>query len=279
MTVFLIILAVLLVLFLLFLLMLRGRTGQAGIKKLQGWSYAHRGLHGNGIPENSMAAFSAALEHGYGIELDVHLLADGSLAIMHDSKMIRTTGQDVVLETLTAEQLDAYRLEGTDEKVPFFRQVLDLFQGKAPMIVELKSHDNNYAELTEAVCKMLDSYDGVFCLESFDPRCVLWLKKHRPDLIRGQLAQDFTKEKFPVPYFLCWCATYNLCDFITSPDFLAYRYSDRKNMCNLLCRNLWKIQGVSWTLKTPEEYETAVKEGWIPIFEGFDPKKDCPSAL
>jgi glycerophosphoryl diester phosphodiesterase len=84
-------------------------------------------------------------------------------------------------------------LENTDQTIPEFTQVLELFAGKAPLIVELKAANNNHAALCEAACKLLDQYEGPFCVESFDPRCVLWLKKHRPDIIRGQLVEDFTK--------------------------------------------------------------------------------------
>ena len=84
----------------LYALAVRGRTGHPGLQALKGWRYAHRGLHGNGIPENSMAAFRAALEHGFGIELDVHLLKDGTLAIMHDHDLKRTTGLEGKIEDL-----------------------------------------------------------------------------------------------------------------------------------------------------------------------------------
>ena len=152
------------VLIALFLLSLRCRSGHPGMEALRGWSYAHRGLHGNGIPENSMAAFKAALEGGYGIELDVHLLSDGNLAVMHDSLLNRTTGMPGRIEDLTTEQLKDYRLEGTDETIPEFMDVLTLFNGKAPIIVELKPVDGNHAALTEAACKMLETYKGVFCM-------------------------------------------------------------------------------------------------------------------
>ena len=140
---------------LLFLLSLRGRKDHPGLKALQGWSYAHRGLHNAERPENSMAAFRAALDQGYGIELDIHLLKDGNLAVMHDSVLKRTTGRDGKIEDLTTAQLADYHLGGTDETIPEFLQVLDLFAGKAPLIVELKVADNNYAALAQTACAML----------------------------------------------------------------------------------------------------------------------------
>lgn len=255
----------------LYLLSLMGRKNHPGLKELQGHSYAHRGLHGHGRPENSMAAFRAALEGGYGIELDVHLLADGGLAVIHDSSLKRTTGKEGKVEELTTGQLKQYTLEGTQETIPAFSQVLELYGGKAPLIVELKAVDNNHAALCEATCKMLEGYTGVYCLESFDPRCVLWLKKHRPELIRGQLTENFLKVKSPVPWVLRFLLTHQLMNFIIRPDFVAYKFADRKNLGNFLVRKLWGIQGVSWTLKTQQEYDTAVSEGLLPIFENFVP--------
>lgn len=262
----------LIVLIILFLFTLRCRSAHPGMEALKGWAYAHRGLHGNGVPENSMAAFKAALDGGYGIELDIHLLKDGNLAVIHDSLLNRTTGQPGRIEDLTTEQLKDYRLEGTEETIPEFMDVLTLYNGKAPLIVELKPADNNHAALTEAACRMLESYKGTYCLESFDPRCIAWLKKNRPQIIRGQLTENYFKSRSDLPDYLKFLLKHNMTNFLTVPDFVAYRYADRKDtVTNDICRKLWKAQGVSWTLKTPDEYRVAVDEGWLPIFEGFRP--------
>lgn len=259
------------ILCLLYVLCVRGRRNHPGLSDLREWSYAHRGLHGDGCPENSLEAFRKALDAGYGIELDVHLLADGNLAVMHDSLLMRTTGAPGKLEDLTTVQLQDYHLEGTEQTIPQFHQVLELFAGKAPMIVELKPAGGNHAALCEAVCAMLENYSGVYCLESFDPRCVWWLKKHRPGLIRGQLTENYFQTSSPLPAPLKFMLRHQMENFLCMPDFVAYRYRDRKTLSNLLVRKLWRIQGVSWTLKTQQEYYTAVREGWIPIFEGFTP--------
>ena len=102
-----------------------------------------------------MAAFKAALDHGYGIELDLHLLADGNLAVMHDSALKRTTGADGIIEDLTTEQLKNYRLNGTGETIPTFQQVLDLYAGKAPLVIELKPVKGNHAALTAKAVEMM----------------------------------------------------------------------------------------------------------------------------
>lgn len=256
----------------LYVLSLRGRTRHPLLRRLRKWKYAHRGLHGNGIPENSMAAFRLALENGYGMELDVHLLADGNLAVIHDASLKRTAGVDIRIEDLTTEQLPEYRLEGTYQTIPTFQQVLDLVDGKVPLIVELKPENGNHAELTKTACDMLSAYGGLYCIESFDPRCIRWLKKNHPEIVRGQLAHNSLREdKGKVPFILRFLMTNLLSNFWNVPDFVAYRYCDRNRLSVRIARKFWKIQGVSWTLKTQEEFDTAVQENWIPIFEGFKP--------
>lgn len=265
-------LELILILAVLYLFAIRCRSGHPGLKDLQGWNYAHRGLHGNGVPENSMAAFQAALDHGYGIELDVHLLADGNLAVMHDSLLNRTTGRAGRIEDLTTEDLKDYHLEGTGETIPEFMDVLTLYNGKAPLIIELKPVDGNHAALTEAVCSMMKTYNGPFCMESFDPRCVAWLYKNRPDIIRGQLTENYFKTRSDLPDYLKFALQHCLSNFLCVPDFVAYRFADRNDTISVkLCKKLWKAQTVTWTLRSKEEYDTAVKEGWIPIFENFLP--------
>lgn len=262
---------VLILLFLLYTLAVKGNSGKPALKKLQGWSYAHRGLHNAQRPENSMAAFRAALQKGYGIELDIHLLKDGNLAVIHDHPLVRTTGAEGKIEDMTTEELQNYRLEGTEETIPTFRQVLELFRGKAPMIVELKAIDGNHGALVEAAMVQLKDYPGDYCVESFDPRCVRYLKEHYPDVVRGQLTENFIAGKGELPWVIKFILTHQLFNFLLQPDFVAYKFTDRKNLGNFLVRKYWGTQGVTWTLKTPEEHKAAVEEGWLPIFEDYEP--------
>lgn len=219
-----------------------------------------------------MKAFRKAKESGFGIELDVHLLKDGNLAVIHDSSLKRTTGREGWIEDLTTEELTGYYLEGSLESIPTFRQVLELYQGEAPLIVELKCERGNYAALCEAVCRALEDYSGAYCLESFDPRCVFWLRKNRPQLVRGQLTENYFRSKTSrLPWHLKLVLSFQMLNFLTQPDFVAYRYKDRKHISNFFCRKLWHLHGVSWTLQDKQEYSIALREGWLPIFENFIP--------
>ena len=255
----------------LYVLSTAGRTDHPGMDALRGWKYAHRGLHDENLPENSMAAFRAALENGYGIELDIHLMKDGRLAVIHDTSLLRTAGVDVNITDLTAEDLPKYPLNDQGELIPTFDQVLELFAGKAPLIIEIKE-DGNCRKVVNAAVKAMRGYEGPYCMESFHPKCIYELKKRYPHIIRGQLVMDYFKEDdSPLPKAVKWLITNQAENFLTMPDFIAYRFSDRKTFSNILTQKFWKLQGVSWTLKSQEELDEAVAEGWLPIFEGFKP--------
>ena len=255
----------------LYMLSTQGRANHPGMEELKKWKYAHRGLHNDQLPENSIAAFRAALDHGYGIELDIHLIKDGNLAVMHDCDLKRTTGCEGKITDLTTEELKNFHLGGTEETIPTFRQVLDLFAGKAPLIIELKC-DNNPEALVDAAVAAMDGYEGPWCMESFDPRCVYFLKKKYPEVIRGQLTEDYFKsENVKISPYLKWALKNQVLNFMTMPDFVAYNCRDRKTISNSLVRKYWGVAGVTWTLRNKAEYDAAVEEGWIPIFEGFEP--------
>ena len=271
---FIVLLAV--VLFELWAICLRCRREHPYWKTLRQYRYAHRGWHAKpAIPENSMAAFRLAVENGFGAELDVHLMKDGHLAVIHDSSLRRTAGADVTVEDLTLEELRQYRLEGTDETIPLLEDVLALFEGRTPLVVELKSYKGNHDALAAATMAMLDKFRVAYCVESFDPRCLMWLKKHRPDVVRGQLSQQFFRHRDNDPgvgkavQFLLSNLFFNI---VTQPDFIAYRFSDRKCAAVAICRGVYHVQEVNWTITDRSQMEAAEKRGNLVIFERFDPR-------
>ena len=255
-------------------LLMDGRRSQPGWEKLLDWRYAHRGLYDNdaGIPENSLAAFRRAAEAGFGAELDIHLTADGQLAVIHDSDLRRVCGRAGKVEELTYAELSQLRLLGTEEGIPLLSDVLPLFAGVAPLIVELKPIRGNEPELAEKVCALLDTFpDLAYCLESFDPFAVLWLRKNRPELIRGQLSQNFLRDQDRPKFLVSFLLSTLFSNAWTRPDFIAWRWQDRKSPFRALCCRGYRIQGVYWTLTGPEQLLSAEREGALGIFEGFRP--------
>ena len=248
------------------------RTGHPLLEELKKYIYAHRGYHDKPqVPENSLAAFRRAAERGWGTEFDVHLLKDGNLVVFHDSDLFRCTGAEGTLEDLTLSEAKELRLEGTQERIPTFDEVLSVCRN-TPMIIELKAFGRNHKALAEAVCRRLDSVKTLFCLESFDPRAMAAVRKFRPDFVRGQLASDFTKT--PTEELAPWLGKFLSdlrLDFLSRPDFIAYKYEDR--MREAVQKTIQRgVQEVSWTIAGKKDLERCLAMGSIPIFERFDPE-------
>ena len=272
MTPFLIILCILIVLSVLYLLALKGRSN-TDMSDFENYDFAHRGLFKKDvIPENSMAAFKMAIDNGFGVELDVHLLADGGLAVFHDATLKRMTGVDRKIADITTDELGMYYLDNTSETIPNFYDVLKLFDGKVPLIIELKAFDKQYPQLCKTVCDALDNYNGKYCIESFDPRCILWLKKNRPDIIRGQLSQNYFHSTAVKSFFAKLFLTSLVTNFFNKPDFIAYNHTERGTFPYQLAKKLWKVNGVGWTIRSQHDLDETHKNDEIAIFEGFIPE-------
>lgn len=269
------IICILLILLLLWCIALLPRRSQPGWEKLAGFRYAHRGLHDKslGIPENSLAAFQLAVKHGFGAELDVHLMADGQLAVVHDSNLNRVCGADVRIEDLTAADLPDYLLQGTAETIPLFRDVLAVFEKQTPLIIELKVEGGNAAALTDKVMELLKDWDGVYCIESFHPAVVRHLRENYPQVLRGQLSENFLRDSqvgslSRVEQVTMTCL---LTTVLTRPDFIAYRWEDRSNLSLRLMRRLYGVHEVSWTVRDQRTMEEIEADGATVIFENFIP--------
>lgn len=254
-----------LILFLIYLLLLVRPARRVAPKASLLCDYAHRGLHGNGIPENSLAAFELACREGFGIELDVQLSADGAVMVFHDYTLKRMTGVDKKLCELTAEELQALSLAGTDQTVPTFEQVLALVDGRVPLLVELKGENTN-TELCEKVAKHLRAYGGDYCLESFNPLLIGKMKEFLPDAFRGLLYTNVCrdKKKNSALNLLLTAMALNL---LAKPDFIAYNEKDRDSFPVRLTTKFYKTTRFVWTVRTAEGVTLAHELGEYPIFE------------
>lgn len=232
------------------------------IAAFKGKVFAHRGMFGGENPENSLGAFAKAVENGYGIELDVQVSADGEPIVFHDYNLLRMYGENKTVDSLTAEELKEYG-------IPTLREALEIIDGKVPVIVELKgeSADVSVAPITAEV---LDEYVGEYCVESFNPRIVKWFKDCRPDVIRGQLSGSHLMEgKKSIKFFMLENLMLN---FISRPDFIAYDHKSRAKISLALCRKLFNIPVIAWTIRTSEEWSKCADKFDSYICEGL-PKK------
>ena len=147
--------------------------------------FAHRGLHGPGVPENSLAAFAAAIDAGAGIECDVRLSGDGQPVLFHDHDLRRLCASGLAVEASDADMLAAQTLFDSAQHIPRLREMLDLVAGRVPLLLEIKCHRGNAAAVAEAVLAELRSYDGSAGVMSFEPDVGRWLRRHAPDVRRG----------------------------------------------------------------------------------------------
>ena len=239
---------------------------------LTGWDYAHRGLYDNehGIPENSMAAFRRAVDKGYGIELDVHLTADNQLVVFHDDTLTRMCGVNKKISSFLYSDLMQLRLLGTEEGIPLFKDVLELIDGKVPLIIELKVDGSNQNLLCPLVWQLLSRYKGDYCIESFHPFVLQWFKRHEPQVVRGQLSCNFFKENPHCDIVLFLMANL-MTNFFTHPDFIAYKYLDLDNPAVIYNRKLFHIMTVVWTIPGKPTYDRFKNKVDAMIFEGFEP--------
>lgn len=161
---------------------------------------AHRGLHdrAKGVIENSRAAMSAALEKGYGIELDLQLSADGEVMVFHDDDLTRLTGASGLVRSKTAAELGEIRLKDSDECIPTLAEILTLVAGRAPLLIEAKDQSLTLAPvegvLEARTAALLKEYDGPVALMSFNPHSVAAFQKAAPNLPRGRTTCSFCEK-------------------------------------------------------------------------------------
>ncbi len=255
-----------------FLMIMPHMLGKPDVSPFLGTFYAHRGFHdiSSGVPENSLPAFLRAAESGYGIEMDVQLTKDEQVVVFHDNTLKRICGLDVPVNSRTYEELHKLSLLGTKEKIPLLSEVLGAVDGRVPLIVEIKMVDSK-TRVCELADRVLQGYRGQYCIESFHPLAVWWYKRHRPEIVRGQLSADFVKEDgretFPM-----WIVHHLLTNFLTRPDFVSYSHKGAGVWARKICRGFYRNLSVAWTIRSEAELETAKGQFDLFIFEGFRPR-------
>jgi glycerophosphoryl diester phosphodiesterase len=149
---------------------------------------AHRGLHDAGVPENSSAAFAAAISNGYSIECDIQLTADGEAVVFHDDTLDRMTSETGVVQTRTAKELCSLTLGNSRCHMQTLGEMLDQVSGRTTLVIEIKYHWKNQKGLTLRALEVLKSYGGPYALMSFDPAIISLLAERAPDTVRGIVA-------------------------------------------------------------------------------------------
>ncbi|WP_422486079.1 glycerophosphodiester phosphodiesterase family protein [Gudongella sp. DL1XJH-153] len=235
--------------------------------------YAHRGLFDNkaDTPENSLKAINSAVQNGYGVEFDVRLTKDKIPVVVHDNKLRRISGVDGLVTEMTFKELQEIQLFESNEEIPTLYQVLDVIDGKVPAIVELKKDQGRDSSICEIVAPILDRYRGHYMVESFNPVLMIWYKKNRPSVIRGQLSTNHLKDG-KKGLLLNISLQYLLLNFLVKPDFIAYNHHYRNNPSLIINRKVFKAITAAYTLKSQEELDKNKGMFDLLIFDSFIPE-------
>lgn len=228
--------------------------------------FAHRGLHGaeTGYIENSISAFSAAIQNGYGFELDVLLSQDGKAIVVHDENLLRLTGKDVNTIDKTRDNLSDIMLLNSQETIPSLSQVLEFTDDKAPILIEIKGDQQQFTDIANAVWQDIKSYNGKVAIMSFYPEILNWFQDYQPNVLRGLVATPLDDGSLPRGYF----NEQKQIEFVTSLDidFIAYDIRALPNPVTEYCRH-HDIPVLTWTVRTDEDHSKAIQNTDNIIFE------------
>ena len=226
---------------------------------------AHRGLHDETIPENSLAAFRAAKERGLGVELDVQYTLDEKVVVFHDEDLLRMCGVAGKVRDMTYDELSGLGLLGTEEKIPLFSEVLEVMS-PLPVLCEIKYYMGaTNTEICQDVLRLLRGYGGFMCIESFAPAIVGWFRKNAPDVYRGQLAMNDLKGYRGKDLFSRTLLKTLLINYIGRPHFISFRYTDSSLGLDV-CR-LFGVRTFGWAPKGTAEVKEALGRFDTVIFE------------
>lgn len=237
---------------------------------------AHRSLHdvADGRPENSRAGIRAAIDAGYGIEIDVQMSADGAAMVFHDYSLDRLTEATGAIRVRTAAQLRSIPLRGGDEGVPDLTEILALVAGRVPLLIEVKDQDgrmgSNVGALETAVADAISGYDGPLALMSFNPHSVASLARMCSDVPLGLTTCAFDPDVWPLPRETCERLR-EIPDYErVGASFISHEASDleRPRVAEL------KAAGADllcWTIRSPEEEASARRIAQNVTFEGYLP--------
>lgn len=209
---------------------------------------AHRGLHNSIIPENSVSAFKEAIKYNYIIELDVHMLKDGSVVVFHDDNLKRMTGVDKKIKDTTYEEIKDLQLLNSNEHIPLLKDVLKLVDGNVPLLIELK-YDNKVGLLEDELINILKNYKGLYAFQSFNPKSLIYLKKKCPNIPKGLLVSDFSRSNINIVKKIILKKM--VLNFLVQPDFISVNYNYLNNKKIKKYRENKLI--LTWTIRNKED--------------------------
>lgn len=235
---------------------------------------AHRGLHGPGRAENGPGAIAAAVESGYGVEIDVQLSADGVAVVFHDPTLDRMTSEVGPVSDRSAADLAAIPLNGGGGTIPALWDVLRIVDGAVPLLVEIKDRtaalDGTDGKLERAVASALTGYDGPVAVMSFNPFSVGAMSGLAPGISRGLTTCAFDPLIWDLPEETC--ARLRAMEEFDAVDasFISHDHADLASPA-VRRRKRAGIPILCWTIRSPAEAIAALKVADTITFEGYLP--------
>ena len=238
------------------------------MKRWRGERFAHRGLHGpaTGRVENTLPAFEAARDAGYGMELDIQFSRDFQVVVFHDDDLKRLCGDPRKVCQLTLNELRALRPAGGDATIPTLKEVLDAVDGRVPLLIELKNGANN-ARLCRALMELVKDYRGEYIVESFNPLIVMWFRLHARHIVRGQLVDALPSYMPTVDPVSGFFMAGLLLNFLSRPDFVAYNAAAPRFFSPHFQRFMFRTPMAAWTVRDERTAALTARRGEICIFE------------
>ncbi len=236
---------------------------------------AHRGLHNStlGLVENTAGAARAAIALGYGIEADVQLSGDGEAMVYHDDALGRLTEGDARLDRLSAAELKRVSFRKSAERMLTLGDLCDLVNGRATILIELKSRFDGDVRLANRVAEILAGYNGPAAPMSFDPTQTKALRHKAPELPCGIVAAKCRPHPYwdLMPAWMRHGMGYLLTGFVAGPHFVAYAAADLPALAPMFAKNLLRLPLLAWTIHNHAERQRALRFADQIIFEGFQP--------
>lgn len=228
-----------------------GIPGRRGVEWLGQHPIAHRGLWTAGPerPENSLAAFDAAADRAYAVELDVQRSGDGITVVIHDQDLERMTGEPGTVADSSLPELQQRRLLGGAERIPTLQEALETIDGRVPLLVEIKN-EGEVGLLEDDVARQLATYDGPVAVMSFNPFSLARVAETAPEIARGQLSGSFEGEDLAL-YKVVMLRSL-LMNWKSRPDFIAYELDKTPSVTTTLQQRRGRPL-VGWTAETAEE--------------------------
>ncbi len=240
---------------------------------------AHRGYHDRSSRriENTLPAAEAAIARNFAIECDVQLTADGRVVVFHDDTLERLSEAEGPVGARTLAELRAIRLHDSDAGIPTLEELLDLVDGRVPLVIELKSQWTGNRQLEKAVAPILATYSGPAAVMSFDPMSMVAMRRLAPALPRGMTADDFAAgpDWSHIPWPERFALRHLLAGAIVWPHFVSFGIKALPANAPLMLRHVG-IPLICWTVRTPQDWEKARLYTDQITFEGFDPDAAPP---